>query len=356
MHITDIQFETVTFQFEKPIKVAFGTLSDMDSLVVKVLTDEGLVGYGEAAPLPFVTGDDLETAALVGKQLREKLLGMEPRAIGAIHRTMDGLYNGNTAIKAGIDIACYDIMAKAAGVPLYKFLGGNDPHISTDITIGIDTPEEMASEAVRRVRQGFSILKIKLGEDIGTDAARMTAIRNAVGPEVSLKIDANQGWTVKDTLRIAPILEDLSVDLIEQPTPAWDHDGLKDIRTHTNLLLAADESCHSPKDAFRLCNERAVDVVNIKLMKCGGIYNALKIAAICEAAGVACMIGCMAESNLANVAGMHVAAAVDNIRDVDLDTVYLLKQDKVSGGFSHDGGHVTLWDEPGTGITIKEEP
>ena len=355
MIITDIQFQVTNFRFEEPMKVAFATIVDMDSCIVKVLTDEGIIGYGEAAPLPFVTGDNLGTVLAVGKEMREALIGMDPRAIGAIHRVMDRLYAGNGAVKAGIDIACYDIAAKAAGVPLYKYLGGDDPHIHSDVTIGIDTPERMAEKALEWIDKGFDILKIKLGEDILTDADRMYAIHEAASRKARLRVDANQGWSVKDTLKVGKELAVLGVELIEQPVAANDFDGLKEIRDRSPLLIAADESCHSINDAMRLASMRAADVINIKLMKCGGIYPAIKIAAICEAAGLSCMIGCMGESTLGNLAGMHLAAALDNIREVDLDAVYILAQDKVRGGFDHRGGKAVLWDVPGIGCKVKGE-
>ncbi len=355
MVITDIQFLVTSFRFEEPMKVAFATITDMDACIVKILTDEGITGYGEAAPLAFVTGDNLATVLAVGKELRNALLGMDPRAIGAVHRVMDRLYTGNGAVKAGIDIACYDIAAKSAGIPLYKYLGGGDPHIHSDVTIGIDTPERMAEKAQDWVSKGFDILKVKLGEDIRTDLERMCAIHEAVGGKTRLRVDANQGWTVKDTLWISRELDTLGVELIEQPVAASDFEGLREIREHSSLLIAADESCHGISDAMRLASMRAADVINIKLMKCGGIYPAIKIAAICEAAGLSCMIGCMGESTLGNLAGMHVAAALDIIREVDLDAVYILAQEKVCGGFDHHGGKAVLWDVPGIGCTVKGE-
>lgn len=201
-------------------------------------------------------------------------------------------------------------------------------------------------------KKGFTILKVKLGEDIEMDLVRMKTIRGAVGSSIALRIDANQGWSVKDAIRIIPELEKLGVGLIEQPIAAWNLEGLREIRQAVRLPIAADESCHLPVDAFRLAALRAVDVINIKLMKCDGIYNALKINAIAEAAGIGCMIGCMGESSLANVAGMHVAAALDNICEVDLDAVYLLDAGRIHGGFDHVGGQATLWNTPGIGVVI----
>ncbi len=355
MVIKDIQFEVRSFRFEEPMKVAFATIVDMQTCIVRITTDEGVTGYGEAAPFSYVTGDNLETVISVGNEFRKPLIGMDPRAIGAIHRVMDSMYAGNNAIKAGIDIACYDIASKDAGVPLYRFLGGNDPHLHSDVTIGIDEPEAMAEAAKAWTRKGFDIIKVKLGEDIATDTERIKAIRTAVGDKIKIRIDANQGWSVKDTIMISRELASLGVDLIEQPVKAFDFDGLSEIRKSTDIMIAADESCHSIHDAARLAAMRAVDIVNIKLMKCGGIYNAIKIAAICEGAGIPCMIGCMGESTLANLAGMHLAAATDNIKEVDLDSVYILKQEDVYGGFDHLGGHVTLWDALGIGCIVKGE-
>ena len=355
MVITDIQFLVTKFRFEEPMKVAFATITDMDSCIVKILTDEGITGYGEAAPLPFVTGDNLGTVLAVGKELRDALLGIDPRAIGAVHRVMDRLYTGNGAVKAGIDIACYDIAAKAAGVPLYKYLGGDDPHIHSDVTIGIDSPERMAEKALGWVGKEFDILKVKLGEDVQTDLERMCAVHEAAGHKVRLRVDANQGWSVKNTLWIGRELAALGVELIEQPVPANDIEGMREIRENSSLLIAADESCHGIADAMRLATTRSADVINIKLMKCGGIYPAIKIAAICEAAGLSCMIGCMGESTLGNLAGMHLAAALDIIREVDLDAVYILAQEEVRGGFDHRGGKAVLWDVPGIGCTVKGE-
>ena len=352
MHITDIQFEKVSFSFEQPMKVAFAEIKDIETLLVKIDTDEGLSGFGEAAPLPFVTGDNLDSAWAVGRELRKALLGCDPAAIGGIHRRMDSLYNGCGAIKCAIDMACYDIAAKAAGMPLYRYLGGESGHVHSDVTIGIDTPDAMAAKALEWIEKGFTILKIKLGEDIETDLARMQAVRKAAGPSIALRIDANQGWTVKDSLRVIPELEKLNVGLIEQPVAAWNYEGLREIRQAVRLPIAAYESCHTPVDAARLASMLAVDFINIKLMKCGGIYNAIKINAVAESFGVSCMIGCMGESALANVAGMHVAAALDNIKEVDLDAVYILSDKKAHGGFEHKGGRAVLTDTPGIGVTI----
>ncbi len=353
LKITDIKFKIATFKFVEPFKIAFAVMEGYDTLVVKIETDEGIVGYGEAAPMGFVTGDNLELAMAIGKEYREMLIGKNPLAIGHIHAVMDSKYLHNTSIKAAIDIACYDIAAKKMGVPLYQFLGGDYPVVESDVTIGIGTPEHMAKKSKEWVEKGFNILKIKLGEDIETDLKRMKLIREAVGNDVTLRIDANQGWSVKDAIRISKELENIGVDLIEQPIVHWDLEGLAEIKRAVNIPIAADESCQLPVDASKLARLRAVDGMNIKLMKCGGIYNAIKINAIAEAANIFCMIGCMGESVIANAAGMHVAAALANIKKVDLDVTFYTKSDWILGGFTREGGVCTLLDQPGIGVSVE---
>lgn len=352
MKITDIQFKIANFKFVEPFKVAFAIMEGYDTLVVKIETDEGIYGYGEAAPLGFVTGDNLNLAMTIGEEYRTLLIGKNPLAISYIHELMDSRYIHNTAIKAAIDIACYDIAAKKMGVPLYQYLGGWQNQVESDVTIGIGSPEHMAEKSIEWVEKGFHVLKIKLGEDIETDLERMRQIRQKVGSHITLRIDANQGWSVRDTIKIAKELETLNVDLIEQPIVHWDLEGLKEIKRAVNIPIVADESCHLPADAAKLSKLRAVDGINIKLMKCGGIYNAIKINAIAEANNMFCMIGCMGESVIANAAGMHVAAALANIQKVDLDVTFYTKSDWIHGGFVHSGELCTFLEEPGIGISI----
>ena len=181
----------------------------------------------------------------------------------------------------------------------------------------------------------------------------MQAIREAVGSDIILRVDANQGWSLKDTLQIEPELRKLGVELIEQPLRDTDFEGLKEIAQRSLLPIAADESCHLPEDAFRLASMRACDGMNIKLMKCGGIEKAIRINAIAEAAGMFCMLGCMGESVIANTAAMHLAAAYRNITKIDLDITFFSHCDWITGGFTSVGGRITLSDDPGIGIKVS---
>ena len=193
MEITDIQFKKTSFRFTEPVHVAFGTIEGYETMIIRIDTDNGITGYGEAGPLGFVTGDNLDTCMIIAAEYKKALIGENPFAIERIHKRMDEMYNYNTSVKAAFDIACYDIAAKNAGLPLYRYLGGDDPHIESDMTISMNEPEKMAADSLKWVKQGFRILKLKLGDDIILDSERVTAVRQAVGKDIILRIDANQG-------------------------------------------------------------------------------------------------------------------------------------------------------------------
>ena len=353
MKITEITMKKASFTFNKPFEIAFAVLYGFETMVLRIDTDEGITGYGEAGPLEYVTGDNLDTCMIIAEEFRKKLLGTDPVAVNTVHEIMDSMYHGHTAAKAAFDISCYDISAKKMGVPLYKYLGGSNPVLVSDVTIGIGSPRTMAEDCLEWKAKGFDILKIKLGHDIKTDAERIRAIREAVGNDVILRVDANQGWSVKDTLQIAPLLHSLQVELIEQPVRDSDFAGLKEIKDHTSIPVIADESCHLPYDAAKLAAMRACDGMNIKLMKCGGIAPALKINAVCEANHLFCMLGCMGESVIANTAAMHLAAACRNITKADLDITFFSHCDWITGGFTSEGGKITLSEKPGIGIDVR---
>lgn len=352
MRIADIRFDVVEYAFDQPMKVAFGVIDSYSTLLTTVITDDGLTGYGEAAPIGFLTGDTVETSRLIGSEFRDALVGESPLAITAVHATMDAMFAHNTPVKAAIDMACYDIAAKSMGVPLYRYLGGSDPHLVSDVTLGMATASEMAATAAEWVAGGWRHLKIKLGEDPRADAGRVRAIREAVGPDVDLRVDANAAWRVWQAQQILPELSSLGVSLVEQPLAPSDHAGLRLLTAASALPIVADESCFSPADAADLARDRDVDGISIKLMKCGGILPAARIAAVCQANNLFNMIGCMGESRIAITAAMHFAAAAGNVIDVDLDTTFYSGSGPVSGGFTNDGERCTLLDRPGLGVAV----
>ena len=356
MKITKVEIEKFKAQLEAPFRVAFGVIDTADTWTVRVLTDEGIYGLGSAAPLPFVTGETMETCKIVLDMFAQAFVGFDPMDIEGAHALMDSLIYGNGSSKAAIDIALYDIIGKAKGLPVWKVLGAETNRVVTDITVGIDDPEAMAAEALRYKNKGFSILKIKVGIDLAHDIEAINRIREAVGEGIRLRIDANQGYNVETALDALKAFEKCGVDAAEQCLPWWDFDGAAELmrRNPTSVKLMLDESIHNIHDARRAAGLHCADFYNIKLMKCGGLYYGSQIADIAEKAGVGCMVGCMLENKITIAAAASLVAAKKAIVEADCDSYMFYKgeDDGLTGGFTREGGVFTLLDRPGLGIDL----
>lgn len=356
MRITDLTFRRVRLKLYEPLRVAFGTLRCCENVLLRLTTEEGLVGYGEAAPMPFVTGETAESVEAALRLLRPALIGQDPHSVEALHQAMDRILHRNPSAKCAVDLALHDLSAKAAGVPVYQLLGGRREQIVNDITLGIEAPEQMAARAKACVEErGYRILKIKAGLDPSADIAAVRLIREAVGPSVRLRVDANQGYTVPQALEVLKALAELGVEAVEQCLPDWDLEGAAYLRSRAGgVRLMLDESIHGFRDAARACRLQAADIFNIKLMKCGGLYPGLQISTLAQAQGLSCMVGCMLETRLAITAGLNLVAARENITEADCDGfLYYDERDAgVSGGFTAEGGTFLLSDAPGFGVTV----
>ncbi|MDR2453239.1 MAG: dipeptide epimerase [Bifidobacteriaceae bacterium] len=323
--VSRVTARRVALPLPAPFVISLGVLERVDNVFVRLETDDGLVGYGEAAPTPFVTGETPAGTLAAVEALAPLIEGLSPFAIGQAHRLMDRVLAGNGSAKAAIDIAMHDVAAQAAGVPLYEYLGGPaggaDPAgaVETDMTIGLGEPEAMAAAAAELVRRGYRQLKVKAGSCEAQDRAAIELIR-AAAPRASLKVDANQGWTPPRALAMLEGYARLGVEAVEQPVPAWDLDGLAYVRSRSPIPIMADESCFTQHDAAGIVARQAADIINIKLMKCGGLWRARQINAIAQGAGVRTMLGCMLETELAIAAAAHLAAASANIAYADLDS------------------------------------
>jgi L-alanine-DL-glutamate epimerase-like enolase superfamily enzyme len=356
MKIKTIEFRKLRIQLSGVFKVAFGEISYSDNVLVRITTDNGITGFGEAAPLVFVTGETSESVLSVLEMLRPMLIGLNPLAVDQIHAIINGALHGNTSARCAIDLALYDIHGKALNKPVYQILGGGDGVVINDITIGIAEPEEMARNAKYYTEEkGFRILKIKVGINPNEDVRTLCLIREKIGYGIRLRVDANQGYSVSEAIGILEPFRELGVEAIEQCLPAWDFEGTAYIRSKARgIQLMLDESIHSSQDAARACKIGAADVLNIKLMKCGGLYPAEQINAVAAASGVTCMVGCMIETRLSITAGLSLVAAKSNITDADCDSFmyYDDTQTGVTGGFTAQGGVFRLSDAPGFGVEV----
>ena len=270
------------------------------------------------------------------------------RAASLIVSEMDLAITGEPGIKAAVEMAIWDICGKLAGQPIRCLLGNYRDSFETDLTVYLDDPQIMAEKAQSVVDRGFKTVKVKLGESAAADIARIRAVRDKVGNDVKLRIDANQGWSPNEAVRALKGIDRYNVEFCEQPVPYWDWEGLKTVRNNSPIAIMADESVHTPHDAIEAVRRDAVDMINIKLMKTGGILQAAWVAQIADAADMKCMLGCMSETRIALTAAAHVVCSHRNVLYADLDAFTEHKVDPVIGGMQLKDGIIKLPVTPGS--------
>jgi L-alanine-DL-glutamate epimerase-like enolase superfamily enzyme len=352
LKITDVEIYLFDIPLTSPFRIAIGEMSAANDLLVRIKTDQGLVGLGEACPFPPITGETQATNAAAAASIRDMIVGKDPLAIDDILRLIGPIVHSNPSAVAAFDMALYDILGKVAGLPLFRLFGGTKATFETDITTSIDTVEKMTAEAKGYADRGYKTLKVKVGLDPDDDFARIEAIRKAVGPKVAIRIDANQGWTVPQAIYALTKMAPLNIQFCEQPVKAGDTAGLRAVRLQSPVSIMADEALFGPADAIELIRAEACDTFNIKLMKAGGILNSLRIAHIADAANMRCMVGCMLETRLALTAAAHVVASQANIIYADLDGNSEHVSDPIVDGMTVKAGTLTLPEKPGLGCDV----
>lgn len=337
MRITRLEAWLVNLRLAEPYTVAYEHVDHAPNIFLRIETDRNLVGLGCINPDEPVCGETPESVitALDG-QVRDTLIGADPRFVTRLRERLKGLLADAPGTRAGVDMALYDLLGKIAGLPVYQLLGGYRDRIVTSVTIGILDEADTVRRARDLVAQGFRALKVKGGLDVDYDIARILAVREAVGDEIALRFDANQGYDVADSLRFITDTERANLELVEQPTPRDALDELAKITRKAPLPIMADESLMGLRDAFRIAQHGLADMINVKLMKCGGIGPAMEIAGVARSAQLEVMVGCMDESALGIAAALHFALAHPAVEYADLD------------------GHLDLLDDPAAGAVILE--
>ena len=353
MKITKVRLGRISVPLRTPFKTALRSVSSVEDVIVEIHTDCGAVGYGEAPPTGAITGDT--TGAIIGAiqdHIGKSIIGRDVDEFEDLLQIVQKCIVGNSSAKAAVDMALWDLYGQLYNIPVYKLLGGAKKQIITDITISVNDPDIMVKDALTALDRGYDCLKMKVGVNPKLDVERLSAVRNAVGKDVVIRIDANQAWQPKEAVRILNKMQEqgLDIELVEQPVKAHDFEGLKYVTDRSYVPVLADEAVFSPEDAMTIMKMGAADLVNIKLMKCGGIYNALKIASAAEVFGVECMIGCMLEAKISVNAAVHLACAKNIITKVDLDGPVLCSEDPILGGAVFNEKLITVSDEPGLGI------
>ncbi|QXV67412.1 dipeptide epimerase [Mucilaginibacter sp. 21P] len=352
--ITSIDIYRFSIPME-PFTIATGTMDHAKNVFIRVHTDAGLYGVGECSAFPMIVGETQDTCLVMAKDFAKLWKGKGALDIEARLQELHSFTAGNTTIKSAFDMALYDIAAKHAGLPLYKFLGGEKREIESDITIGISSPENMAKQAIVFKNNGAKILKVKLGKNAQTDTERINAIRQAVGPDLKIRVDANQGWAFDEAVFALQTIAKHDIEFCEQPMRTWYDDKLPELMQLSPVKIMADESVYNHHDARRQIESGSCDYINIKMAKAGGIHEAKKIHDVAAAHSIPCMMGGMLESRIALSSKLHFVYASPNIKFYDMDTCMLGHlQDPCLGGVTYDGYKLNISDAVGIGADADE--
>ena len=337
MKVTALEYKRIKLEMKKPFKIALGSTDYYEGVFVRVTTDAGIYGFGEAIPTPFITGDTMGSVeaelAIFSKTVKGKDLFPE-----AINEHMKAVASSSKASRAAVDMALYDVLGKKAGLPLYNILGGYRSSMKTSYTVDLVNASEAKKQAKELLDDGVEFFKIKLGKSIEEDFERVKAVRETIGDEKMICVDFNQSYSPKKAISLSSKIEKFGIEFLEQPVAKDDVKGMKFVRQNSAIPVMADESVFTLSDLRNVIYEEAADYVNIKLMKCGGITDALKLVKTAQTFRMPCMMGCMVETKLANTAGLHVALAQPNFAYSDLDGFSSLKVPGVSGGLSFVNG------------------
>jgi L-alanine-DL-glutamate epimerase-like enolase superfamily enzyme len=350
MRIDLMEFLPVTLQRKEAFTIARSS-SSISEVVFLAVHSGQRVGHGCAAPTE-VTRENVHSVLNTLQSFARSLPGVEFEKPSDLQERMDRLAANQPSARAALDTALFDLAAQAAGVPLFAYLGGRRDRMPTDMTIGIMDQEPAVDRARRWVEVGFRALKIKVGRDWKADVKRVKAIREAVGKEVELRVDGNQGYSWRDALSFARNARPEDIVFFEQPVSVSDWEGMRALTESSPILIMADEMVLTPEDAKKLRWSNAARAVNLKLMKHGGISRAIDVNTICESAGYPTMVGCMGEPQLSIAAGLHFALAEKNVRWLDLDSHFKFSSDPTSG-LRFDQGELIAPSEPGLGIDVQ---
>lgn len=359
MKITALKVYAVNIPTIKSYQVAtLGTINTTQSVVVELHTNEGITGIGETDPALMFTGESQQTVMTMLKHhLGPAILGSNPMQIEKLHQRMEQVCLGNPFAKAAIDLASYDLMGKALGVPVYQLLGGLvHERLPVMWSLGSAPPDENAREALTKVEEGYRTIGLKLGIlPPELDLQRVARVREAVGEDIQIRCDANQGWNVVTAIDTIQRLGEYNVAMIEQPIPKGNLSGMAQIVRTVNIPVGVDESLSSPQDALQIIRAGAADFYSLKTTKQGGLNPSKKIVALVETAGGKIFVNSMIEMGISVMSGLHFAASTPGLFEIGhaLNSVRRLKDDVLANPVQYDGGFIiTPQDRVGLGVEL----
>ncbi|MGE9310768.1 mandelate racemase/muconate lactonizing enzyme family protein [Niabella sp. CJ426] len=355
--ITKIELHKLSVPLKEPFIISLGPIYSADNVVVVVHTETGITGWGECSPFMSINGESADTALVVAKYFEKIWIGKDALQIEDRVNELDSIIYGNNSVKSAFDMALYDIAAQVAGLPLYQYLGGSKSKvIETDYTVSVGDATKMAADALKIKQAGFPVIKVKIGKGGASDVERIRAIREAVGYEIPLRVDANQGWGFEEAITTLKALAPFNIQHCEEPLPRWAFMQLPEIRRQSPVRIMSDETCCDHNDVQRLIDLKACDLINIKLGKSGGIFKALKMIRLAEAYDIKIQIGAFLESRIAMTAFAHLALSSDQIIYFDFDTALMFSEDPVEGGMIYkENGVIEVPEEAGIGARLKNK-
>lgn len=354
MQISDVKIHPINIPLKTPFKIADSTQTVYSGVLLELQTEDGLRGWGEAAPSARVTGETPVTVknALVNF-VKPEIIGQDIQDLERIMTEFETAIKDQPSALCALDIALHDLYGTSANLPIKHLIGGFRDDIPISFTVVIGSVEESLKSAEEYIELGAKVLKVKLGVDPKEDVKRIEALREAFGYDIKITGDANQGYSVKRAIDTLNELSCYELEFVEQPVAADDLVGLIEVHKNVDVPIMADECAQSVEDVLELIKLEAVDMINIKLMKCGGLRNAAKISNITEAAKIPCQIGCMIETGVGITAGTHLALALKNIKYADLDGHIFLTSDVVIDHQITKDGKNTISGRPGLGIKVE---
>jgi L-alanine-DL-glutamate epimerase-like enolase superfamily enzyme len=351
MKIRNIEAWKISMALTEPYTIAYETVESATNIFIRIDTNRDVFGYGCAAPDFNITGETPDsTLQTIKNSVMPRIIGSDPiRPAMLLERLKPDLKN-RPSVLAALDMALLDILGKRSNLPLWKLLGGYRDRIKTSVTIGILPCQDTIERAKDWINRGFRCLKLKGGQDVGMDIERVLKVREEVGPGVELRFDANQGFSFEDSIQFVEQTKKARLELIEQPTPREEHGLLKRVTGSVSIPVMADESLMTLRDAFRIAKKGLADMVNVKMMKVGGISEAIQINAVARSAGLEVMVGCVDEAALSIAAGLHFVLASPNVVYADLDGHLGLRGDPSDGAVVLRKGVLFPTNRPGLGL------
>jgi muconate cycloisomerase len=360
MKIGEIRVVVADIPVRRPHQMSFTTLEKMNFAFVRVASTDGLVGWGEAACLggPTWSEESAESvAATIERYIAPWLVGMDATAIEPLRLEMARRVQGNPFARAAVEMALWDLNGRALGLPVHRLLGGRvRDRVPLSWSLAVEDGDVEIAEAREKVARGHRIFKIKTGaHPLAHDVERIRRIRDAVGPDVALRVDANQGWDRATAFRAIHAIEPYGIEFVEQPLPRWDLDGMADLARRVSVPLMADESCFTPHDALAIARLGGVSILSLKVTKSAGLVNTMAIARVAEAAGLGCYVGCMIETSLGSAAYLHLSVAAAPVTwGCELFGPLLLVGDVVREPVRYADGAILALDGPGWGVDVDE--